>query len=186
MTALIQVGVLGTSRPTSDAVFIGLAHRLGTILPADRMVVLTGACGGYPDALAAGFRSHGGHVVGYSPDDNIEDHIAGGSPVDNCDEMLFGFGGLIERQVALVRRAAVVVALGGNVGTLSELCIAVKMKKPMVIIEGFPGIGPRFMELLDQLSVYPTPSIRMVPIEDASTALAAYAMETRVSAQGAA
>ncbi|MFM8890096.1 MAG: hypothetical protein ACKOTB_00480 [Planctomycetia bacterium] len=184
MTGPIQLGVLGTSRPADHAGVVAAAHRLGTMLPAGRMVVLTGACGGYPDALAAGFRSHGGHVVGYSPGSDLDDHVAGGSPVDNCDEMLFGFGGLIERQVALVRRASVVLALGGNVGTLSELCIAVKMKKPMVIVQGFPGIGPRFMELLDQLTVYPTPRIRMVSIDDVTEAVTAFATEGDSSSRG--
>ena len=97
--------------------------------------------------------------------------------------MLFGFGGLIERQVALVRRASVVLALGGNVGTLSELCIAVKMKKPMVLVQGFPGIGPRFMELLDQLTVYPTPRVRLVSIEDAVEAVTAFATDGESSAR---
>lgn len=175
MTAPIQLGVLGTSRPAPDARAIESARCLGAMLPPDRIVVLTGACGGYPDALAAGFRSLGGHVVGFSPGTDLEDHVAGGSPVDNCDEMLFGFGGLIERQVALVRRASVVLALGGNVGTLSELCIAVKMRKPMVIVEGFPGIGPRFGGLLEQLDCYPPPRIRMVAAEDAASAVTVFA-----------
>lgn len=176
MTDSIHLGVLGTSRPAPDTSVIDIARRLGAMLPPDQMVVLTGACGGYPDALAAGFRSRGGHVVGFSPGSDLDDHIAGGSPVDNCDEMLFGFGGLIERQVALVRRASVVLALGGNVGTLSELCIAVKMRKPMVIVEGFPGIGPRFLGLLDQLDCYPPPRIRMVATEDAASAVAVFAV----------
>ena len=184
MTAPIQLGVLGTSRPGDVPGVVESARRLGTLLPADRMIVLTGACGGYPDALAAGFRSCGGRVVGYSPGKDLEDHVAGGSPVDNCDEMLFGFGGLIERQVALVRRASVVLALGGNVGTLSELCIAVKMQKPMVLVRGFPGIGPRFVELLDQLTVYPTPRVRMVSIENAAGAVTAFATEGEPSSRG--
>jgi len=184
MISPIHLGVLGTSRPGNDARSIESARRLGTILSADRMIVLTGACGGYPDALAAGFRSHGGHVVGYSPGRDLDDHVAGGSPVDNCDEMLFGFGGLIERQVALVRRASVVLALGGNVGTLSELCIAVKMKKPMVLVQGFPGIGPHFMELLDQLTVYPTPRVRLVSIDDAAEAVTDFATEDESFSRG--
>ncbi len=183
MTFPIHLGVLGTSRPGDSTGVVESARRLGTLLPAGRMIVLTGACGGYPDALAAGFRSHGGHVVGYSPSNDLDDHVADGSPVDNCDEMLFGFGGLIERQVALVRRASVVLALGGNVGTLSELCIAVKMKKPMVLVQGFPGIGPRFMELLDQLTVYPTPRVRLVSIEDAVEAVTAFATDGESSAR---
>jgi uncharacterized protein (TIGR00725 family) len=184
MTSPIHLGVLGTSRPGDDVGMVELACHLGTLLPASRMVVLTGACGGYPDALAAGFRSHGGYVVGYSPGSDLDDHVAGGSPVDNCDEMLFGFGGLIERQVALVRRASVVLALGGNIGTLSELCIAVKMKKPMVLVKGFPGIGPRFMELLDQLTVYPTPQIRIVSIDEAAEAVTSFAREGKESSWG--
>ncbi len=157
------LAVVGTSRPRPvDERFVELARELGRSLPASEISVQTGACGGFPDALADGFREQGGRVVGFSPGADLAGHRETGSPEGSYDELLFGFGGLIEREVALIARSAAVLALGGNVGTLSELCMAVKMQRPLLIVDGFPGISPRFIDLLAELDVYPEPRVRLV------------------------
>lgn len=168
----LALAVVGTSRPRQgDARFVELARQLGRSLPAAEVLVQTGACGGFPDALADGFRENGGRVVGYSPGADLAGHRASGSPEGSYDELLFGFGGLIEREVALIGRSAGVLALGGNVGTLSELCMAVKMQRPLLIVPGFPGISPRFVDLLAELDVYPEPCVRLVEPEQLPAAV---------------
>ena len=172
MSGKLPVAVIGASRlAPSERPAEPLARRLGASLPAGAVVVQTGACGGYPDALAHGFRAGGGRVVGFSPARDLAEHLAGGSPADACDELRYGWGGLIEREVALIRQSQVVVALGGNVGTLSELCMAVKMERPIFIADGFPGISGRFPALLAELNVYPRPNVRVLPVETLAAAI---------------
>ena len=172
MTARPAVAVIGTSRVAPEhAAFEAQAHQLGASLPPDRMTLRTGACGGFPDALGAGFRAAGGTVVGYSPGRDLDDHVAGGSPTGTCDELLFGFGGLIEREIAMLKSAQAVLALGGNVGTLSELCMAVKLELPLLIAAGFPGVSAGFLDILGPLKVYPQPRIQVLPVEALGPAL---------------
>lgn len=161
------VAMVGTSRPSERCLaHEGTCRRLGAALPAERLQLATGACGGFPDLVGGAFREAGGIVIGYSPGEDLEDHLGRwNSPGDGYSELRFGFGGLIEREVAMIRDADLVVALGGNVGTLSELCMAVKLERPVLIVDGLPGAGALFPELLDRLNPYPEPRVERVAAE---------------------
>jgi hypothetical protein len=167
------VAVVGTSRPNGS----GDAHEdtcreLGAGLPTDLVRLATGACGGFPDLLGGAFHAAGGVVIGYRPGEDLDDHVGRWtSPTEGYSELRFGFGGLIEREVAMIRDAELVVVLGGNVGTLSELCMAVKMERPLLIVDDLPGIGPRFPELLGELNPYPEPRVERVSPGDFRTRL---------------
>lgn len=161
--------VIGTSRPP-DAAREALAacRRAGAALPIDAIRLATGACGGFPDWLAGAFHARGGFVRGYSPGADLADHVGRwASPAEGYSELRFGFGGLLERQIAMLRDADFAIALGGNVGTLSELCMAVKLARPIVVVRDLPGVAARFPALLAELSVYPAapPPITEVGID---------------------
>jgi predicted Rossmann-fold nucleotide-binding protein len=160
--------VIGTSRPSVEGrAFEPACRRLGQSLPVDAIRLSTGACGGFPDLLAGAFHARGGSVTGYSPGENLDDHVGRwSSPREGYTELRFGFGGLLERQVAMLREADLVVALGGNIGTLSELCMAVKLERPVLIVRGFPGAATLFPELLAKLDPYPAPQIGWVEADE--------------------
>ena len=151
------VAVIGTSRPSAaERHFEAACREAGAKLPVDGVRLATGACGGFPDALAGAFHASGGYVRGYSPGGDLADHVGRwSSPTQGFSELCFGFGGLLERQIAMLRAARFAVALGGNVGTLSELCMAVKLERPLVVVSDLPGAAARFPALLAELSVYP-------------------------------
>jgi len=161
--------VIGTSRPSEaqrDA--LAACRRAGAALPVDAIRLATGACGGFPDLFAGAFHARGGFVRGYSPGSDLADHVGRwNSPSEGYTELRFGFGGLLERQIAMLRDADFAIALGGNVGTLSELCMAVKLSRPIVVVSDLPGIAARFPALLAELAVYPAapPPLREVGIE---------------------
>jgi uncharacterized protein (TIGR00725 family) len=161
--------VIGTSRPgAAQEAALRACRRAGAALPCNAIRLATGACGGFPDELARAFHARGGHVRGYSPGTDLADHLGRwASPGEGYSELRFGFGGLLERQIAMLRDADFAIALGGNVGTLSELCMAVKLERPIVVVRDLPGIAARFPELLAELAVYPAapPPIRAVEIE---------------------
>jgi len=160
--------VIGTSRPSPEGrTFESACRRLGDSLPIDEIRLATGACGGFPDLLAGTFHARGGSVTGYSPGESLEDHVGRwSSPREGYTELRFGFGGLLERQVAMLRDADLVIALGGNVGTLSELCMAVKLQRSVLIVQGFPGVASLFPELLAKLDPYPAPRIGQVGADE--------------------
>ena len=163
------VAVIGTSRPSpAERTFEEACRLAGASLPVDALRLATGACGGYPDAFAGAFHANGGFVRGYSPGKDLADHQGPWtSPTEGYSELVFGFGGLLERQIAMLRAAKFAVALGGNVGTLSELCMAVKLEVPLIVASDVPGAAARFPLWLADLSVYPNlpPPIESVPIE---------------------
>jgi hypothetical protein len=72
---------------------------------------------------------------------------------------------LLERQIAMLRDADFAIALGGNVGTLSELCMAVKLERPIVVVRDLPGVAARFPDLLAELSVYPAAAPPIVQVD---------------------
>jgi predicted Rossmann-fold nucleotide-binding protein len=177
--ALPLAAVIGASRPSpAERDFQAACRRAGAALPVDALRLATGACGGYPDDYAGSFHARGGFVRGYSPGSDLADHTGRwNSPALGYSELCFGFGGLLERQIAMLRAADFVIALGGNVGTLSELCMAVKLERPILAVSDLPGMSSRFPALLSELSVYPNapPPVEEVPLEKLCDRVLAFA-----------
>lgn len=166
MSAPPLAAVIGTSRPREgERGFEAACRRAGARLPADSLRLATGACGGFPDWLAGAFHARGGFVRGYSPAADLTEHVSRyASPTQGFSELRFGMGGLLERQIAMLRDADFAIALGGNVGTLSELCMAVKLERPIVVVRDLPGAAARFPALLAELAVYPAPAPPVVTV----------------------
>jgi uncharacterized protein (TIGR00725 family) len=101
------------------------AEEIGRLLGEAGAVVVCGGRGGVMDAAARGARSGGGISVGLLPDDHRAGagrHLTVSLPT-----------GMGETRNALVARAAdVVIAVGGEFGTLSEIAFALKLGKPVV------------------------------------------------------
>jgi uncharacterized protein (TIGR00725 family) len=101
------------------------AEEIGRLLGEAGAVVICGGRGGVMDAAARGARSGGGISVGLLPDDHragAGEHLTVSLPT-----------GMGETRNALVARAAdVVIAVGGEFGTLSEIAFALKLGKPVV------------------------------------------------------
>lgn len=77
------------------------------------------------EAAAKGAKHEGGITVGILP----QEHKKGASPyIDIPVATGFGEG----RNVIIVRTADVIIAVGGEYGTLSEIAFALKMGKPVI------------------------------------------------------
>jgi hypothetical protein len=117
------VAVCGPGNATDAE--LARAEEIGRRLAESGAVVVCGGMGGVMDAAAKGAASAGGTSVGLLPgDDRIgaSPHLTVSIPM-----------GMGEARNALVVRAAdVVVAVGGEFGTLSEIALALKMGKPVV------------------------------------------------------
>jgi uncharacterized protein (TIGR00725 family) len=117
------VAVIGASNATEWE--LERAEEMGTLLAEEGWVLVCGGLGGVMDAAARGCAGAGGVSIGILPGDDRVDasrHLT--------VAVATGFG---EARNAIVARSAdAVVAVGGEFGTLSEIALALKMRKPVV------------------------------------------------------
>jgi uncharacterized protein (TIGR00725 family) len=120
------VAVIGATNATDWE--IATAEEVGRALAEAGCVLVCGGLGGVMNAAARGCEAAGGTSIGILPGDEREvasRHLT--------VAVATGFG---EARNAIVARSAdVVVAVGGEFGTLSEIALALKMGKPVI------GIG---------------------------------------------
>src|SRR5678816_3408900 len=114
----------GAAEPGNTA----LAEEVGRLLARSGAVVICGGLGGVMEATCRGAKSAGGMTVGILPG---LDRFEANPWVDVAIPT-----GLGEARNALVVRAAdVLIAIGGEYGTLSEIALALKTGKPVVGID---------------------------------------------------
>ena len=110
------------------------AYELGRTLGAAGAVVITGGLGGVMAAAARGCRDGGGTSVGLLP---------GGEAAESNDyvDLPLATGMGEGRNILVVRAAEAVVAVGGEWGTLSEIALARKIGRPVVLLGDPPVEG---------------------------------------------
>jgi uncharacterized protein (TIGR00725 family) len=120
------VAVVGAG--SADARTAAVAEEVGRLVASRGAVVICGGLGGVMEAACRGAKSAGGATVGILPG---IDRDEANSWVDVAIPT-----GLGEARNALVVRAAdVLIAIGGEYGTLSEIALALKTGKPVVGVE---------------------------------------------------
>lgn len=131
------VGVMGGGEGASKEVCES-AYELGKLIAKEGWVLLNGGRQvGVMEASARGAKEHGGITVGILPDRNTE---LASSFIDI--PIITGMGD--GRNFLNVMSSDVVVALPGRAGTISEIALALKNGK-IVILLNFP-IGDIFIE----------------------------------------
>jgi len=126
MHRVLHVAVVGSGAAEREQLL--QAEEVGRLLASRRAVVVCGGLGGVMEAVCRGAKSTGGTTVGILPG---TDRGEANAWVDVAIPT-----GLGEARNALVVRAAdVVIAIGGEFGTLSEIALALKTGKPVVGIE---------------------------------------------------
>jgi uncharacterized protein (TIGR00725 family) len=126
MHRVLHVGVVGSGSAERDQLV--LAEEVGRLLATRGARVVCGGLGGVMEAACRGAKSSGGTTIGLLP--GLDRHEAN-AWVDVAIPT-----GLGEARNALVVRAAdVVIAIGGEFGTLSEIALALKTGTPVVGID---------------------------------------------------
>ncbi len=113
------------------------AEEVGEALAARGAVVVTGGLGGVMAAASRGARQAGGMTMGLLPgDDRSEANPWVSVAVPT------GLGEL--RNGLVVRAADVLVAVGGGLGTLSEIALALRLGRRVVGVHTWelPGVEP--------------------------------------------
>jgi uncharacterized protein (TIGR00725 family) len=131
------VGVMGGGEGASPEV-CELAYKLGGLIADEGWVLLNGGWGvGVMDASARGAKERNGLTVGILPDRNVEQA--------SCFidiPILTGMGD--GRNFINILTSDIVVALPGRSGTISEIALALKNGKNVILLN-FP-LGDLFVE----------------------------------------
>ncbi len=121
MKAIIAVIGGGACTPAEATA----AEQTGRLLAQHGAIVVCGGLGGVMEAVAKGAKANGGTTVGILPG---ADPAAANAYIDI--PLATGLGEM--RNFLIVRTAHALIAIGGGVGTLSELALAQRIGKPVV------------------------------------------------------
>ena len=134
-----QVAVIGAGGAVEGSETWRLAEEVGWRLAEDGVVVVCGGRGGAMAAVARGAASAGGEVIGVLP---------GSDPAEANPDCTYvvatGVGHA--RNLAVVGSGDVVIAIGGEWGTLSEIGFARTLGRTVVALRSWSLIGRDRME----------------------------------------
>jgi uncharacterized protein (TIGR00725 family) len=129
----IHVGVIGSGVP--DPELDGIAESIGRAIAEAGAVVVCGGLGGVMEAACRGASSAGGVTVGLLPGTEKRAANPWVSTV-----IPTGLGEL--RNGLVVRASDVLIAIGGEYGTLSEIALALKAGRPVVGVGTWTLVRP--------------------------------------------
>ncbi len=125
--ARVVIGVMGPA--ACDSATAALARAVGRGIAARGAVLLTGGRSGVMEEASRGAREAGGTTLGILPGARPEE-----SPANPYVDIPL-FTGLGEaRNWVNVCASDALIAVGGGFGTLSEIALALKARKPLVLL----------------------------------------------------
>lgn len=126
----VPVGVIGPRVATPAQA--DTAYRLGGALAAMGLPVLCGGKTGAMEAVAAGARAAGGLCIGLLPEAQWRDANPHVLPIAT------GIGKA--RNVLIAQASRALIAVGGELGTLTEIAFALHFDKPVWGLDGAPDV----------------------------------------------
>ena len=134
-----QIAVIGSGRCEHDSELAQLAEQVGEGVARTGAVLVCGGLGGVMEAASRGAAEAGGEVLGIVPGTSI----AEANP--HCSRVVasgIGHG----RNLAVVASGEVVIAVGGEWGTLSEIGFARAIGRTVVALRSWTLKGEGAME----------------------------------------
>lgn len=129
------IAIIGAGDATG--VLYEQAREVGTLVAERGGIVVCGGLGGVMEAAAKGATETGGVAIGILPD---EDRRRANEYLSYTVATGVGHA----RNLSVVCSADAVIAVGGGYGTLSEIGLARKVGRPVVILEGWE-LGDHFV-----------------------------------------
>jgi uncharacterized protein (TIGR00725 family) len=124
----IRIGVMGAGECPPE-VFV-LAEQVGKLLAQRGAVLICGGREGVMEAAAKGAKAANGVTVGILP----ESDESGANPYIDIP-IITGMGN--GRNVINILSSQVVIAISGGYGTLSEIALALKTRKPVIALRSW-------------------------------------------------
>ena len=119
----IQIGVIGAGQCSLE--IERLAEEVGREIAKKKALLICGGLGGVMEASARGAKQEGGVTIGILPGFSFED-------ANPFIDIPIVTGLSHARNVLVVRSSQAIIAVEGGYGTLSEIGIALKLRKPVV------------------------------------------------------
>ncbi len=141
-----QIAVIGSSRLELGAELARMAEEVGGLLAEAGATVVCGGMGGVMEAACRGSSQAGGEAIGIVPGHEV------GEANEFCTHVVAtGIGHA--RNLAVVSSGEVVIAIGGEWGTLSEIGFARSLGRSVIALRswelsgrermaGAPGVTP--------------------------------------------
>ncbi len=152
MKRMYQICVSGAAKGDSVKLAYGLARAVGVQIVKQGHLLLTGATAGLPYAAALAAKAAGGpHIssIGFSPAASLLSHVKKYRlPTDGFDTILYTGFEYTGRDLLLVRSSDAVIMIGGRIGTLHELTIALEEHKPVGVLVGSGGMTAEVLHVL--------------------------------------
>lgn len=143
----LQIGVIGSAGPEEyplrkpNQKMYDSAREVGEILARKNCIIVCGGKGGIMEAVCLGAKKENGVTVAeVAGEGRFEANEFVDVEIVTQDT---GFRGASQ----LIGMSDGLIALGGGAGTLQEIAIAYRMKKPLVLLVGFGGWVDRIAKL---------------------------------------
>ncbi len=147
-----QICISGAARGDSIETGHELAAEAAREIVRAGHLVTTGATRGLPYYAAKAAKLEGGeHItsIGFSPAASRLAHLKKYRlPLDAFDTVLYTGFEYTGRNLLLVRSADAVIMVGGRIGTLNELTIAIEERKPIGVLLGSGGMTEEVENIL--------------------------------------
>ncbi len=127
------LGVIGAGHADEDT--IRTAEEVGRLIGKSSALLVCGGLSGVMEAAARGAKGAGGTTIGILPGNGTRDANA-------WIDIPVATGMGEARNMVIVRTADVLIAVGGEYGTLSEIAFALKAGKPVIGLRTWdiPGV----------------------------------------------
>lgn len=129
--ARLLIGVIGASR--ASAAGLAAAEEIGRLLAEAGAVVVCGGLGGVMEAACRGAVAAGGETLGILPGSD-------GASANPFVTLPVATNLGHARNVVIAHTARALIAVEGEYGTLSEMAVGLKLGKPVVALQSWPGI----------------------------------------------
>jgi uncharacterized protein (TIGR00725 family) len=137
------ISVIGGGRCV--AAVLELAERVGRLVAQEGATLVCGGLGGVMEAAARGAKAAGGATIGILPG---HDRSAANPYLDHVITTGVGHA----RNLAVVSSGDAVIAVGGGYGTLSEIGLAAKLGRPVVVLAGWRLEGGEASDMITYAS----------------------------------
>lgn len=144
----LQIGVVGSAGGEeyplgggASETILKAAEEIGVLLASAGAVVVTGGKGGVMEAAARGANQRGGLTVGV-----VKGTVRFQSNSFTDVEVLTGMEASGLDEVFLVNMCDALIVVGGGAGTLQEIVLAYRQRKPIILLVGSGGWSDRLEE----------------------------------------
>ena len=135
-----QICISGAAAGDSVEVASGMIKDVAKEVVKRGHIVMTGATRGLPHIAAMAAQLAGGTSIGFSPAASRVGHVRKYRlPLNGFDTILYTGFEYTGRNLLLVRSSDAMIMVGGRIGTLNELTIAIEEHKPIGVLLGSGG-----------------------------------------------